>query len=156
MNAVTVVGIGNRARGDDAAGPCVIELLEQDPPPGTRLLSAAGDMLALFDLWNGADEVILVDAMAPGGRPGRVLRVDAGEAALDAALGNFASSHAFNLAEAIELARALGRLPPRLVIYGIEGEHFEHGSPPGATVQAAVVAVGARIRAEVAPCTKRP
>ncbi|MCB1748035.1 MAG: hydrogenase maturation protease [Gammaproteobacteria bacterium] len=156
MNTVTVIGIGNRDRGDDAAGPAVIDALAAAPPPGARLLTAPGDMLALLDLWGDAGHVILVDAMAAQAAPGRVLRLDAGDAALTTALGNFASSHAFDLAEAIELGRALGRLPSRLVIYGIEGEHFDHGQPPGAAVQAAVAEVGQRIRAEVGTCTKHP
>jgi hydrogenase maturation protease len=85
-----------------------------------------------------------------------VVRLDAGSAALATTLGNFASSHAFNLAEAIELGRALGRLPPRLVIYGIEGACFEHGAAPSAAVRTAAVVVGERIRAEVEACTKHP
>ncbi|MGE0483679.1 MAG: hydrogenase maturation protease [Gammaproteobacteria bacterium] len=151
---MTVIGIGNRTRGDDAAGLRVIDTLGQAPPRGVRLLTAPGDMLALLDLWGEADDVILVDAMAPAGAPGRVLRLDAGNGTLATALGNFASSHAFNLAEAVELGRALGRLPARLVIYGIEGACFEHGAAPSAAVEAAVGAVGAQIRQEIEPCTK--
>jgi hypothetical protein len=36
--------------------------------------------------------------------------------------------HHFGLAEAVELARVLDRLPPRLWIYGIEGRQSEQGS----------------------------
>lgn len=156
MSPVTVIGIGNRLRGDDAAGPWVIDLLSASPPAGVRLLTAPGDMLALFDLWEASEHAILVDAMAPGDTPGRVLRLEAGDAPLASTLGSFASSHAFNLAEAVALGRALGRLPPRLVIYGIEAASFEHGSAPGAAVQAAVTEVGRRIREELETCTKPP
>ena len=37
------------------------------------------------------------------------------------------SSHALGMPEAIALGHALGRLPGQLVIYGIEGEHFDEG-----------------------------
>jgi hydrogenase maturation protease len=48
------------------------------------------------------------------------------------------SGHAFGLAQVIELARALGRLPPSLVIYAIEGRQFAPGSLPSARVRRAV------------------
>ncbi len=44
------------------------------------------------------------------------------------------SSHAFGLAQAVELARTLKALPPRLLIFGIEAVIFD----PGATVSGAV------------------
>jgi hydrogenase maturation protease len=37
------------------------------------------------------------------------------------------SSHLFGIAEAVEMARSLGRLPLRLLVYGIAGEHFSYG-----------------------------
>jgi hydrogenase maturation protease len=55
-------------------------------------------------------------------------------------------------AEAVELARALGRLPARTVIYDIEGESFEIGA--GLTL--AVASAAEHVREEVAECTKRP
>jgi len=47
-------------------------------------------------------------------------------------------THAFGLAAAVELARALHRLPPRLVLIGIEAGGLEHGEPLSAPVRAAV------------------
>ena len=38
------------------------------------------------------------------------------------------STHALGLADAVELARSLGRLPQRVVVYGIEGAAFEFGN----------------------------
>jgi hydrogenase maturation protease len=42
------------------------------------------------------------------------------------------------LPEAVELARELDRLPPRLVVYGIEGESFEAGEGLSYPVQKTV------------------
>jgi hydrogenase maturation protease len=42
------------------------------------------------------------------------------------------------LPEAVELARELGRLPGRLVVYGIEGENFEAGEGLTEAVQKTV------------------
>ncbi|MFA6207521.1 MAG: hydrogenase maturation protease, partial [Methylocystis sp.] len=60
-----------------------------------------------------------------------------------------ASTHGFGLAEALELARALGVLPPRCIVYAIEGEIFDIGAPMSPAVAAAVAVVADRLRADI-------
>ncbi len=55
------------------------------------------------------------------------------------------------LAEAVELARALGRLPARLVVYGIEAASFETGAEPSAAVRAAAESVADAATKDLAP-----
>jgi hydrogenase maturation protease len=153
MSLLRIIGIGNPDRGDDAFGPAVIATLAVTPPPTAELTTSRGDMLALIDAWSARDRVILVDAMAPGSCPGRVTRLDA-SSAITSKLATFTSSHAFNLAETIELARALGRLPSSLVVYGVEGTCFDSGAPLSPAVARAVPEVAARLREECAACTK--
>jgi hydrogenase maturation protease len=77
-----------------------------------------------------------------------VHRFDARAEALPA--GRFGgSTHAFGLAEAIELARALDELPQRLVIYAIEGKAFESGAALSPEAAAAVESLAVRVRADV-------
>lgn len=159
MTTTQIIGIGNTDRGDDAAGPAVVAALESRSLHEVTLRCARGDVLALIDDWGGAERVFLIDAMAPDGAPGRVLRLDAGTSAVSPTFANFASSHAFNLAEAIELARALDRLPRELIVYGIEGLSFSHGAALSAAVAAAVPEVARRIMEELkmealSVCTK--
>jgi DNA-binding transcriptional LysR family regulator len=45
------------------------------------------------------------------------------------------STHAFGVAEAIELGRGLGNLPQYLVVYGIEGKNFAAGVGLSAEVE---------------------
>jgi hydrogenase maturation protease len=59
------------------------------------------------------------------------------------------STHGFGLGEAIELARALGSLPPHCVVYAIEGATFEAGAPLSPPVAAAVGDVARRLLAEI-------
>ncbi|MBZ0135423.1 MAG: hydrogenase maturation protease [Planctomycetes bacterium] len=152
---IRVVGIGNSDRGDDAVGLLVVEALRADPPTGVELLTSRGDMLALLDQIDGADLVVLVDAVVSGAAAGTILRIDATDGAVKQQLSQFTSTHAFNLAEGIELARSLGRMPGRLVVYGIEGVEFGMGQPPGTAVRDAIDEVGNRIREEC-KCTKHP
>jgi hypothetical protein len=55
-----------------------------------------------------------------------VLRFDACSQPLPVG-GLRSSTHAFGVSDAVELARALGRLPDRLDVYVIEGENFTAG-----------------------------
>jgi hydrogenase maturation protease len=51
------------------------------------------------------------------------------------------SSHAFGVAEAIELARSLNQLPDKLVLYGVEGKIFATGIGLSEAVQQAAETV---------------
>jgi hydrogenase maturation protease len=81
-----------------------------------------------------------------------VHRLEAGERELPAPPFGV-SSHHLGLAEALELARAVGRLPRRVVVYGIEGARFEAGDELSPSVAAAAEEVAAAIRDEVLSCT---
>lgn len=131
--------MGNPWRGDDAAGVDVAARV------GGRVHS--GDCVRLVDDWTGLDDVVVVDAGAPAGSPGRVSRFDAVAAPLPAARSRSSSTHAFGVAEAVELGRALDRLPARLEIVVIEGADFSHDAPLSPAVGAAVEAVAAALSA---------
>jgi hydrogenase maturation protease len=148
------VCIGNRWRGDDAAGLAVATLLRGTLPKEAELLEREGEPTALMDAWEGAESVWLVDAVSSVVRVGVVHRVDASVEELPAGLFR-ASTHHFGLADAVELARALGRLPGRTIVYGIEGEDFDAGAVLTPEVATAVPEVAASIRREVAECTSR-
>jgi len=154
VTGVRIIGIGNPGRGDDGLGPAVIAALQAAAPAGAELVTARGDMLALLDAWSGVERAILVDAMAPGDTPGLLVRLDAAQAPVTQALGAFASTHAFNLAETIELARALGRLPAQLVVYGVEGACFAPGAPLSPAVAQALPALLEQLLRECEACTK--
>jgi hydrogenase maturation protease len=82
-----------------------------------------------------------------------VHRYDAGEGPLPAQVFR-SSTHAFGVGDAVELSRALGRLPARLVVYGVEGSSFAAGaglSKPVATAVDGVVEAIARDLAEDGP-----
>ncbi len=53
----------------------------------------------------------------------------------------WSSTHASGVAEGIELARVVGKLPARLVLYGIEASSFELGAPMAPAVAGAVARV---------------
>lgn len=133
---VVVIGLGNRDRGDDGAGPAVAAgaaratgLPEDACPP-------AGPV-DLLDRWEGADLAVVVDAVRSGARPGTVHVVDRPDA--ETVPGTPAgSTHGLGLACALRLSRAVGRAPGRVVLVGIEGRDFATGSRMSPEVAAAL------------------
>ena len=75
-----------------------------------------------MDAWTGFDDVVLVDACRGAGPAGSVHRIGPDDVERVARLQH-ASTHSLGVAAAIGLARALGTLPCRLVIYAIEARH---------------------------------
>ncbi len=94
----------------------------------------------LLDAWQDADVALVVDATASDAAPGTVLRFDASSGHVPAHVFR-SSTHAFGVGDAVELARALGRLPARVVVYGIEGADFTAGSALSTQVAASVQCV---------------
>ena len=126
-----IIGVGVADRGDDSVGLAVADLLGAQRHDG--------EPAGLIDSWAGEDHVVVVDAMRSGRSAGEVVSFDATEAPLP--VGICRSTHALGLAEAVELARALGRLPAKLTVVGVEGVEFGFGSPMSDAVAGAVARV---------------
>ncbi len=142
-----IIGVGNPFRRDDAAGVAVARRLRGTLPAGGRILEREGDLASLLEAWGAADEVVIIDAMSSGATPGTIRRFDAQARRLPAGFAR-GSTHAFGVAEALDLARALGRLPARVVVYGIEGRDFAAGEGLSPEVAAAVDEVARRVALE--------
>ena len=123
MRPIQIIGIGSplgldrigwaavaalRARDLPGAFPAGTLALTEWDRPGSLLVEALG----------GAPGAILIDAMRAGDRPGNVRRLTAAQV-LGAPQG-FVSSHDVGVAQALALADALGALPRRTLVYGIE------------------------------------
>ena len=132
-----VLGLGNPVLGDDAVGLHVAaeveRLLQASPLPGVRVLSSARGGFALIDLLAGSTHAMIVDCLeAPGGKPGTVRRLTLKRFAGSARL---VGAHEMNVADAFELARALGiGMPETVEILAVEGGEMrtlgEEMTPP--------------------------
>ncbi|WP_029008301.1 hydrogenase maturation protease [Azospirillum halopraeferens] len=140
-----VLGIGNRLRSDDGVGPRVADRLAA---AGVAAAEHSGEGAGLMAAWEGAERVVLVDATRSGAAPGTLVRLDATAQALPRDLLR-CSSHLFGVAEAVETARALNRLPPVLIVYGIEGGRFDFGESLTPAVAAAAGEAARRIAGEL-------
>ncbi len=132
-----VIGVGNGWRGDDGAGLAVARRVRELAPAGVEVREVEGDATALVDAWSGAARVVVVDAAESGAPPGTVQRFDARSQPLPVRSLR-SSTHAFGVSDAVELARALRRLPDRLDVYAIEGASFTAGERLSPAVERAV------------------
>jgi hydrogenase maturation protease len=142
LTAALVVGLGNTDRGDDGVGPAVARGITTLRLPAVEVL-VHEDPTDLIELWSGRSLAVVVDALCSGAPAGTVsvLRTGVdGERLPDAAWAatGRGGTHAFGLATAVELARALRRLPDRLVVVGVEAAAFDDGAPLSPAVEAAV------------------
>jgi hydrogenase maturation protease len=145
---ILVAAIGNPDRGDDGIGILVASRLSGRLPPDVALTIRSGDILSIIEDWAGFYAVICIDAAATIGVPGRIHRIDAAAGGLPVDL-SFPSCHAFGLAEAIALGRALHSLPETVIVYAIEGNCFEGGATVTPAVSLAAGQVVEAIVAEV-------
>ncbi len=141
------MGVGQPFRQDDAVGRMLAQQLRDDPWPGIRVIESNGDGMAMIDTWQNAHTVWVVDAVAPAKKPGTIYRFEAHQEELPQTLfGN--STHHWSLGEAIEMSRVLGHMPQRLIVFGIEGNSFNHGQELTPEVEEAMPIVMERIQAE--------
>ncbi|MEU6329728.1 hydrogenase maturation protease [Streptomyces sp. NPDC047049] len=151
---IAVIGVGNDYRRDDGVGRAVVTRLARRGryrplPRGVTLMCTDGEPTRLIAAWEDARLAVIVDAAhARPARPGRVhrLRVDGD---LPQTRWGETSSHGFALGDAVQLARALGRLPGALLVYAVEAADTRLGTGLSPPVAAAVGPLVQRIEEDL-------
>ena len=147
---ILIVGIGNIFRGDDAVGLAAARLFREMALPGVQVLEVDGDMTALTDDWQGAQKVVVIDAVTSKADAGTIYRFSAHAEPLPQKMfATCCSCHAFGVAQQIEIARSLNQLPPCLIVFGIEGKDFTLGSKLSPEVQQALPRLVEQVRQEL-------
>jgi hydrogenase maturation protease len=143
-----VLALGNPLRGDDGAGPAIVDLLAGNLPSYVVVEDGGTPGLTTVLLMHGYRRVIIVDAADMGLEAGQWRRF--GADALSAGdLHQIGTLHDAGLAEALELGRALGVLPADIVIYGIQPAAIGWEVGLSEAVKQAVQSVAHEIAGEV-------
>jgi hydrogenase maturation protease len=114
---IRIIGIGSPF-GDDACGLVAARQLAHDAPVGAEVVVADRPGAGLIELMDGVDECLVIDAVHSGAPPGTVHDVDLRDLPGSSVRG--VSSHDLGVAEAVQLAMVLGRLPAHCRLLGIE------------------------------------
>ena len=120
-----LVGVGNAMRGDDAAGPMLVEMLNDTPGIDCLDTGVAPENYCEQIARHGARTVILVDAMDFNGNPGEVRIFSPGEISSPGI-----STHGISLAPVCEYLKE--RFDPRIYIIGIQAVTAGFDEKPGA------------------------
>jgi len=151
VSRIQVIGLGQRFRSDDGAGPRVIDRLAESGLEGPEYRECQGDAAALLELFREREQVIVVDAVCSSRDvDGTIYEVDGLREDLPVEASR-ASSHVLGLGEALALGRVLGHMPAKLTIYGIVGSRFEPGEELGPAVNDAVEQV---VESIIGYCTR--
>jgi hydrogenase maturation protease len=143
---VLVAGVGNLFLGDDGFGPEVVRRLGQTAlPPGVRAVDyGIRGMHLAYDLLDGYDALIIVDAVPAKEQPGTVTVLEVGEGAFGRE--DF-DPHGMNpVAVLASLEHLGGTLPPTYVV-GCAAADLADGIGLSEPVAAAVPEAVALVRA---------
>jgi hydrogenase maturation protease len=148
--AAVVIGVGNEWRRDDGAGWAVARAVGAGLGGAVEVVLTDGEPARLLDAWAGVALAVVVDAVRTGAEPGSVHVLELGDVMAGVAPARSpGASHALGLDTAVRLGAALGRLPQRLVVVGVEGADFGDGQGLSPTVAGAVESAAAEVRAAV-------
>ena len=149
-----VIGVGNPLRGDDGAGPAVVEMLEdQAMPPDVDLIDGGEAGLGLVGLMEGADRVVLIDAAEMGEEPGATRVFDLSEV-LIAADDPGCSIHNARTGSALRMAKALGCLPSEVRIVGVQPKRMGWATGLSSEVSRALPLVLETVLEVLGPCPR--
>jgi hydrogenase maturation protease len=134
---VLVAGVGNLFLGDDGFGPEVARRLAgRSLPAGVRVVDyGIRGMHLAYDLLEGYDELVILDAAPRGGRPGDVVVLEVGEG--DFGTGEF-DGHGMEPTAVLSSLGSLGGRLPRTYVVGCEPADIDEGIGLSPSVAAAV------------------
>jgi hydrogenase maturation protease len=135
---ILVAGIGNIFLGDDAFGVEVVRRLGTMPVPDGVTVADFGirGIHLAYEMLDGYDRVVLVDALPHGGEPGSIALIEAdtdgiaGEAAPD--------GHDMHPAAVLAYVKAIGGTPPPIAVVGCQPATIEEGIGLSDAVEASI------------------
>lgn len=142
MTPTLVLALGNPLRGDDGVAQAVLAALEHRAlAEQVELVDAGTPGLQTALLVAGRSRVIIIDAADFGRSPGSVRRLELTADNLSSTSLHPDSLHTAGLLEALALASALGVLPPRVVLFGVQPRNLDYETELSAEVRAAIPAL---------------
>ena len=140
---VLVAGIGNIFFGDDGFGVEVIQRMAGVPVPDTVKVVDFGirGVHLAYELLDGYDALVLIDALPVGEEPGTVVLVEAALPDAPSAGDDIAptiEAHSMNPALVLGMLASLGGHVDRILVIGCQPQTIEEGIGLSAPVAAAV------------------
>ena len=120
-----VVGVGNLLMGDEGIGVHIAEKLKSAGlPPDVVVLEGGTHFWGDEEVLNGAEKLVIVDAVLGGGAPATIYRFSIDELE-DEADDVRLSCHEMGLIEKLRMTQFAGFSPEQIVIIGVEPARVE-------------------------------
>jgi len=144
-----VLGLGNVLCADDGLGVAAVAALARGYAlaPAVQLADGGTLGLSLLGLFDGVDDVLLVDAILADAPAGTLVQLD-GDAVEPAARERL-SVHQVGVADLLDALRLLGAVPSRLSLVGLVPERVELGLDRSAAVERALPALVSLLADEI-------
>jgi hydrogenase maturation protease len=120
-----VLGLGNMLMADDGVGLAALARLQDEwfAPRGVSLVDGGTWGMNLLHVVEGADHLLIFDAIDTGGPPGSVIKLEGND--IPRFLAQKVSPHQIDLREVLALAELRGMLPEHIVALGIQPARVE-------------------------------
>ena len=122
---IQILGIGSSLLTDDSAGLYVIEKLAALTSINDHVILTNGGTggIAIIDLLEDVDHLIVVDAFLTGSTPGKIFEKEFDATDIGNSI-NLSFAHGFDLATILQLycTTLEGRIPKKITIIGIEAQ----------------------------------
>lgn len=142
---LTILGVGNILLKDEGAGVHAVQKIEKIiSHPDIRIIDGGTLGLDLLPIIEESKKLIIIDCVKGGGKPGTIYRFTPDE--IKKSNNELKLSlHDFNLVDVLNLAKALNKEIPEIIIYGIEPESLDWGLEPTEAVSSAIEKVVSEI-----------
>lgn len=145
-----VLGLGNLICRDDGLGVAAVNYLgaRHVAPEGVSVVDGGTLGLSLLPAIEDADRVIIIDAIRADMPAGSLVRID--DEDVMPAVADRLSVHQVGVADLLDGARLRGRLPPRLVLWGLVPARIDLGLELSPAVRAELPALVHHVIVEAA------
>lgn len=124
---VLVLGIGNLLLQDEGAGVRAVEAFERKycAPACVEILDGGTSGIELLQYIRGKDHLILLDVVKSGNAPGIIIRLEGKD--VPALFQKKISPHQLGISDLLATAQLIGKMPKRVVLFGIEPKSIGTG-----------------------------
>lgn len=135
MKKVVIVGVGNLIMRDDGVGIHVVQELQKVRlPENVEVRDADTNAFIALEYMDNKDKAIIIDAYRGGREPGTIYKFRLAPDSSNIKL----SLHDLDFIDALKSGKHAYRLPPEIVIIGVEPEVIEPGLELSQRVQKAI------------------
>lgn len=135
--AISVIGIGNPLRHDDAIGLILLDFLREnkkDFPSAISFFDGGTGGMNLLHLLTDSSIVLIIDAVQFGGNPGS-WRFFSYDEVINTASSSNISTHISNIFEVVLIAKNLDKKPDYLYVFGVEPQDLSLGEGLSQSIQ---------------------